>query len=234
MNRTELLIGKSATRKLAKARVLVFGLGGVGSYAVEGLARCGVGAFMLVDHDIVGATNLNRQLPALHSTLGRPKVDVMRERILDINPKASVETYPMFYRPENADAIPFEKADCIVDAIDTTRAKLDLVVKAHALGIPIISCMAMGNRLDPTQVKAGDLFDTEGCPLCRVMRKKLRTRHGITHLHAVYSTETPVDVQHIYDKDEHTTAKRPTPGSIAFVPSVAGMVLASEVVKILM
>jgi tRNA A37 threonylcarbamoyladenosine dehydratase len=231
--RTGLLIGQKALARLSQARVAVFGLGGVGSFAVEGLARCGVGHFALVDHDAVGVSNLNRQLPALRSTLGRPKVDVMRDRIMDINPEARVDCLRLFYRPEQAAAIDLAAFDCVVDAIDTVRAKVDLAVRAQQCGVPIVSCMGAGNRTDPTQFAVGDLADTSICPLCRAMRKKLR-RHGVEHLRVVYSRETPVDVPKVRAEDGHTTAKRPTPGSIAFVPSVAGMVLASEVVRILL
>lgn len=231
--RTGLLLGTEALARLAAARVAVFGLGGVGSFAVEGLARCGVGHFTLVDHDVVGLSNLNRQLPALRSTVGRPKVDVMRERILDINPAAEVEGLRLFYRPEQAAEIDLSVFDCVADAIDTVRAKVDLAVRAQRCGVPLVSCMGMGNRTDPTGLAVGDLADTEMCPLCRAMRKKLR-RQGVEHLRVVYSRETPVDVPKVRVEDGHCTAKRPTPGSVAFVPSVAGMVLASEVVRILL
>ena len=232
LSRTELLIGAEAVARLARARVAVFGLGGVGSFACEALARCGVGRFLLVDHDVVGVSNLNRQLLALHSTVGRPKVEVMRERILDINPAAEVATMQSFYRPESADEIPWTDLDCIADCIDTTRAKLDLARRAADLGLPIVSCMGMGNRLDPTRIRVGDLAETSGCPLCRAMRKKLR-HLGIEHLRVVYSEEPPVAVAECRADDERTTAKRPTPGSISFVPSAGGMAMASEVVRLL-
>ena len=230
--RAALLLGPDALTRLAAARVLVFGLGGVGSYAVEGLARSGVGAFTLVDHDVIGPSNINRQLGALHSTLGRPKVDVWRERVLDINPNARVETVRLFYRPEEAARIDFAAHDCVVDAIDTVRAKADIVLRARDAGVPVLSCMGMGNRLDPTQVRVGDLAETSVCPLCRAMRKRLR-KEGVEHLRVVYSVETPVEVAHVWSDDEHSTAKRPTPGSVAFVPAAAGMALAAEAVRIL-
>ena len=227
-------------RRLAASHVLILGLGGVGSFAAEALARCGVGRFTVVDHDVVAESNINRQLVALHSTIGRPKVEVMRERMLDINPRAEVTAVRMFYRPENAGAIFFDgdgdvaaTFNGIVDAMDTTRAKLDVAVRAMAAGIPLVSCMGMGNRLDPTQVRVGDLFETQGCPMCRVIRKKLRTRHGITSLRAVYSLETPVEVEEIHATDTLCTSKRPTPGSISTVPAAAGLALASEVIRIL-
>ena len=231
--RSALLLGDEALAHLAAARVLLFGLGGVGSSAAEGLARIGVGAFTLVDHDLVSCSNLNRQLGALHSTIGRPKTEVWRERILDINPAARVETLCLFYRPEEAGRIDFGAHDCVLDAIDTVRAKVDIVLRARAAGVPVISCMGMGNRLDPTQVRVGDLAETAGCPLCRAMRKRLR-REGIEHLLAVYSIEEPRDVPHVWAGDEQCTARRPTPGSVAFVPAAAGMALAAEAVRALL
>ena len=228
--RTALLLGDGALERLAASRVLLFGLGGVGSYAAEGLARCGVGAFTLVDHDLVGPTNLNRQLGALHSTLGRPKTEVWRERILDINPAARVETIRLFYRPEEAARFDFGAHDCVLDAIDTVRAKVDIALRSLAVGVPVISCMGMGNRLDPTLVRVGDLAETSVCPLCRAMRKRLR-REGVGHLRVVYSVETPREVAHVWANDEQSTAKRPTPGSVAFVPAAAGMALAAEAVR---
>ena len=229
-SRTALLLGEPAVRRLASARVLLFGLGGVGSYAAEALARTGVGHLTLVDHDVVGPTNLNRQLGALHSTLGRPKVEVFRDRIHDICPETTVEPVRMFYRPEEAERLDFAAFDYILDAIDTVRAKVDIVQRAFAAGTPVTSCMGMGNRLDPTAVRCGDLAETSVCPLCRNMRKKLR-KVGIEHLRVVYSTETPVPVPEVHDVDELTTAKRPTPGSVAFVPGAAGLALASDAVR---
>jgi tRNA A37 threonylcarbamoyladenosine dehydratase len=230
LSRTSLLLGAAAMATLQQSRVAVFGLGGVGSFAAESLARCGIGSFLFVDHDVVGGSNLNRQLTALHSTLGRPKVEVMRARVLDINPSAEVEALQMFYRPEDADNIDFGSFTCVADAIDTVRAKMDLIARTQKLGIPIVSCMGAGNRTDPTQIFAGDLSETDVCPLCRAVRKKLR-RRGIEHVPVVYSREIPVDVPKIKAADEHSCSKRPTSGTIAFVPAVAGMVLASEVVR---
>ena len=231
--RAALLMGDEAMERLARARVLLFGLGGVGSYAAEGLARTGIGHLTLVDHDVVSPTNLNRQLGALRTTLGRRKTEVWRERILDINPGAEVETLPLFYRPEEAARIDFGAYDCVLDAIDTVRAKVDIVLRANAAGIPVVSCMGMGNRLDPTLVRVGDLAETSVCPLCRAMRKRLR-REGVTHLRAVFSLETPREVPHVHEADEFATAKRPTPGSVAFVPAAAGMALAAEAVRLLL
>ncbi len=231
--RTAMLLGEAGLDRLAKACVAVFGLGGVGSYAAEALARCGVGRFLLVDADVVGPSNLNRQLVALQSTLGQPKAEVMRLRILDIQPGADVEILRLFYRPEAAEAVAWSGLDGIADAMDTVRAKVDLAVRAQRLGIPLVSCMGAGNRLDPTQFAVGDLFSTDGCPLCRAMRKKLR-RQGVASLQVVYSREPPRAVPVLHARDEHSTARRPTPASISFVPAVAGMILASEVVRILL
>lgn len=228
-SRTALLLGEDAVRRLAASRVLLFGLGGVGSYAAEALARSGVGHIALVDHDLVGETNLNRQLGALRSTLGRPKVEVFRDRILDIDPGIEVDPIRLFYRPEEAERIDFASYDYILDAIDTVRAKVDLVQRAFAAGVPVTSCMGMGNRLDPTAVRLGDLAETSVCPLCRAMRKKLR-KVGIEHLRVVYSVETPMEVPEIHDTDELTTAKRPTPGSAVFVPAAAGLAMAADAV----
>ncbi|MCL1856548.1 MAG: tRNA threonylcarbamoyladenosine dehydratase [Kiritimatiellaeota bacterium] len=232
--RTEMVLGKEGVRRLREAHVAVFGLGGVGSFCAEALARCGVGRFTLVDHDVVSASNINRQLVALHSTVGQPKVEVMKTRMLDINPTAEIAAMRMFYRPECAEAIDFASFSAMADAMDTTRAKLDVAVRATALGVPLVSCMGMGNRLDPTQVRAGELFETDTCPMCRVMRKKLRTRHGITSLRAIYSLETPVEVEEVHAADTLCTAKRPTPGSIVLVPAAAGLALAAEIVKLLL
>ena len=233
LSRTALLLGEEAVRRLAAARVLLFGLGGVGSFAAEALARCGVGFLSLVDHDVASPSNLNRQLGALRSTLGRPKTDILRERILDINPGARVETVRLFYRPEEASAIDFAAHDHVLDAIDTVRAKADIVLRSLAAGVPVTSCMGMGNRLDPTAVRTGDLAETAVCPLCRAMRKRLR-KAGIEHLRVVYSVETPTEVPEVHEADELCTAKRPTPGSAVFVPAAAGMALAAEAVRSLL
>lgn len=230
LTRTELLLGAEAVQRLSRARVLLFGLGGVGSYAAEALARSGIGHLTLVDHDVVGESNLNRQLGALHSTIGRSKVEVLRERIRDINPTLEVECIQLFYRPEEAAQIDFGSYDYILDAIDTVRAKADVVQRAFAAGVPVICCMGMGNRMDPTAVRVGDLAATSVCPLCRAMRRKLR-REGIEHVRVVYSVETPIEVPEVHDFDEHSTAKRPTPGSAVFVPAAAGMALAAEAVR---
>ena len=225
-SRTELLIGQDAVKKLNKSKVAVFGIGGVGSYVVEGLARAGVGSFILVDNDEVEMTNLNRQLIATHKTIGVPKVEVAKERIIDINPDAQVETYKEFFLPETEGIID-KSIDYIVDCVDTITAKIELVVRANKLDIPIISCMGTGNKLDPTRFEVADISKTSVCPLAKVMRKELKDR-GINHLKVVYSKEEPIKVtQNI----ENSCNKRAVPGSISFVPSVAGLIIAGEVVK---
>ena len=241
-SRTELLVGPAALDRLKRSKVAVFGLGGVGSYVVEGLARSGVGHFVLVDDDKVCLTNINRQLIATHRTIGRPKVEVARERILDINPQAEVEIHPVFYLPETAEGLVRPDMDYIVDAIDTVTAKIDLVVRAKALGIPIISCMGAGNKLDPTRFEVADIYRTTYCPLSKVMRKELKAR-GIDSLKVVYSKEEPLPTRETAAASCATgcvcppgtvrkcTDRRKVPGSVAFVPSVAGLIIAGEVFK---
>jgi tRNA A37 threonylcarbamoyladenosine dehydratase len=241
-SRTELLIGKDALEKLGKSRVAVFGIGGVGTYVVEGLARSGVGRFVLVDDDCICLTNLNRQLHATRKTIGKVKVEVMKERILEINPKAEVETYQRFYLPESASELVREDYDYIVDAVDTVTAKLDLIVNAHKLNIPIISAMGAGNKLDPTQFEVTDIYKTSVDPLARVMRRELKER-GIKHLKVVYSKEQPIkpledgisscstDCVCPKGSTRTCTVRNQIPGSMAFVPSVMGLIMAGEVVK---
>lgn len=242
-SRTGMLIGTEALDKLSKSKVSVFGIGGVGTYVVEGLVRAGVGRFVLVDDDLICLTNINRQLHATRKTVGRPKVEVMKERILDINPKAEVVTYQRFYLPENADEMIGDDYDYIVDAIDTVTGKIDLVVKAREKGIPIISCMGTGNKLDPTRFEVADIYKTSVCPLSRVMRYELGKR-GIDSLKVVYSKEVPLKPLELedsgcsmsleYSKEDSgrcTTKRNQLPGSISFVPSVAGLIIAGEVVK---
>lgn len=223
-SRTERLLGKENMDRLAKAKVLIFGIGGVGGHVVEALARMGIGYLELVDNDIVSESNLNRQLVATRSTLGRAKVDVMRERILDINPDAIVETRKCFYLPDSADAFDFSKYDYVVDAIDTVTAKIDIIMRAQTCGTPVISSMGTGNKLDPTMLVVTDIYKTTMCPLAKIMRKELRAR-GVRSLKVVYSTEPAIKAPE-YDKSE-----RPVPGSVSFVPSVAGLILAGEVVR---
>lgn len=225
-SRTELLLGEEAMENLKHSRVIVFGVGGVGGYAVEALARSGVGSLALVDNDTVSITNLNRQIIATEETIGRSKVDVCKERILSINPNCRVETYNMFYLPETSDEIDLTKYNYIIDAVDTVSAKISLAVNAEKLEVPIISSMGAGNKLDPTMFEVSDIYKTSVCPLARAMRTELRKR-GVKKLKVVYSKEQAIKPH----QSEEKTAKRQTPGSCAFVPSVAGLIIAAEVVK---
>lgn len=230
--RTAKLLGSRAVDRLWQARGMVFGLGGVGSYAAEALCRAGIGALILVDADEVAASNINRQLPALCSTLGMPKADVVRRRLLDISPEAEVVAVKAFHLPKSPVDIPGD-VDFVVDAVDTVAAKLDLAVTCHQRGIPFLSCMGMGNRLDPTQIRIGDLFETTGCPLCRVMRRELR-RRGISSLRCVYSAEPACsEAGGDLHRAEPKASGRPSPGSLPYVPSVAGLYMAYEVVRML-
>ena len=228
--RTELLLGREAMERLFRARVAVFGLGGVGGYAVEALARSGVGTLDLIDDDTVNLTNLNRQIIATHETLGRHKVDAARERVLSINPGAVVHTYKTFFLPETAGQFDFTQFDYVVDAIDTVTGKLMLVEAAQRAGTPVISCLGAGNKLDPTAFEVADLSRTSVCPLARVMRKELGKR-GIRHLKVVYSKEQAMTPAPAAEEPGSAHPKRQTPGSNAFVPAVAGLILAGEVVK---
>ena len=221
-SRTELLIGKDAIEKLQNAKVAVFGIGGVGSYVVEGLARAGIGNFILVDNDTVSLTNINRQLIATHKTIDMPKVEVAKQRILEINPNANVETYQKLFMPET-EGILKEGIDYIVDCVDTVTAKIELVIRANKLNIPIISCMGTGNKLDPTKFEVTDINKTSVCPLAKVMRKELKNR-GIKKLKVIYSKEEPI-------KPSECIEEKVKAGSISFVPSVVGLIIAGEVVK---
>ena len=224
-SRTALLIGENGVERLRKSRVAVFGVGGVGSFTVEALARLGVGHFTLVDPDTVAESNLNRQLIALHSTIGKYKVDAARERVLDINPDAEVEALKLFYLPENADDFDVSRFDCIIDAIDTVSAKLELITRAKAAGVPIISSMGTGNKMNPTMFEVSDIYKTSVCPLAKVMRRELKNRN-IKKLKVVYSKEEPINTNILSDD-----GRKMVPGSNAFTPSVAGLIIASEVVK---
>lgn len=238
-SRTELLLGKAAMEKLSKARVAVFGIGGVGGYVCEALVRSGVGAFDLVDNDKVSPSNLNRQIIATGRTIGRYKTDVMKERILDINPDADVKIHKCFFLPENADEFPFEEYDYVVDAVDTVTAKIELVMKCKEKNIPIISSMGAGNKLDGSCFKVADIYKTKVCPLAKVMRRELKKR-GVKNLKVVYSEEIPVSPRDMEEgfkericnsSEEQKNTRRSIPGSVAFVPSVAGLIIAGEVVK---
>ena len=236
--RTRLLIGDEPLNRLAAAKVAVFGVGGVGGFCVEALARAGVGTLHLYDDDTVSESNLNRQIAALHSTVGQPKAEVVAERVRDINPGCKVEAIRMFYLPQNADQVDLSQYDYVVDCIDTVAAKLELVSRCTALQVKIISAMGSGNKLDPTAFEITDISKTQGCPLARVMRKELRKR-AIQHLKVVYSREEPLspvqpigtEVPSSTDTRPGSTARRDTPGSISFVPAAAGLVLASAVIR---
>ena len=226
-SRTEMLIGKKAINKLANSKVAIFGIGGVGSYIAEALARCGVGNFILVDNDKVTITNINRQIIATTKTIGQYKVDLMKQRILDINPEAKVETYKTFYMPECEEKILDDSVNYVIDAIDTVTAKIFLIEEATRLNIPIISSMGTGNKLDPSKFEITDIYKTSVCPLAKVMRKELRQRN-IKKLNVLYSKEEPIKPE---KNTEEQTSKKHVPGSIAFSPSVAGLMIASKVVK---
>lgn len=240
-SRTELVIGKEGLEKLSNAKVAIFGLGGVGSFVLEGLVRAGVGNFVLIDDDRICLTNLNRQILATRKTVGQPKVEVAKQRILDINPDANVEIHQEFFMPET-EGILDNSIDYIVDCIDTVTAKIELVVRADKLNIPIISCMGTGNKLDPTRFEVTDIYKTSVCPLAKVMRKELRSR-GIKKLKVVYSKEEPVRLNETTENScKHNcicppvtkrkcTIRNQVPGSVSFVPSVAGLIIAGEVVK---
>ena len=227
--RTQMLLGQEALERLQRASVAVFGLGGVGGYTVEVLARSGVGRLDLIDNDTVSLSNLNRQILATHSTVGMLKVEAARARVLDINPECIVNTYALFYTPETAPLFDFSRYDYIVDAIDTVTGKLALAEQAFACGTPIISCMGTGNKLDPTRFEVADISKTSVCPLARVMRRELGKR-GIRHMKVVYSREDVLQPQG-WEAEAAALGKRQIPGSVAFVPGAAGLILGGEVVK---
>lgn len=231
-SRTEILLGSDALSSLKNARVAIFGIGGVGGFTCEALARCGVGSLDLIDNDTVSLTNLNRQIIALHSTIGQPKVEVMKERILDINPECNVRTFQCFYLPETKNLFDFKNYDYIVDAVDTVTAKIQLILQAKEAGLPIISSMGAGNKLDPAKFEVADISETSVCPLARVMRQECKKR-GIKNVKVVYSKEKPAPSK--LSESEKKSAEQKgnglAPGSISFVPSVAGLIIAGEVIK---
>ena len=241
-SRTELLFGKAAMEKLENSRVAVFGIGGVGGYVCEALVRSGVGHFDLIDDDKVCLTNLNRQIIATRKTIGHYKTDVMKERMLEINPKVDVTVHKCFFLPETAEEFHFDQYDYVVDAVDTVTAKISLVMKAQEAGTPIISSMGAGNKLDASRFQVADIYKTKVCPLAKVMRRELRKR-GIKKLKVVYSTEPPIEPKETEELScknhcvcppgtaRKCTVRRQIPGSTAFVPSVAGLIIAGEVVK---
>lgn len=248
LERTEILLGGDAVEGLRHKTVAVFGIGGVGGFVVEALARTGIGTLHLIDRDTVSETNLNRQIIALHSTIGRYKTEVMRERVLDINPLARVHVHNCFFLPENADEFDFAGYDYVVDAVDTVTAKLEIIMRAKQAGVPVISCMGAGNKLDPAAFRVADLYETSVCPLAKVMRRELKKR-GVHELKVVYSQEKPVAGAEAagQDSEEKTGAEtagrnggektgdgahgRRTVGSVAYVPSVAGLIMAGEVIR---
>lgn len=236
--RTRMLIGDDPIERLKQSKIAIFGVGGVGGYCAESLARSGIGSIDLYDDDTVSESNLNRQIAALHSTIGLPKAEVMASRIRDINPACQVQAIRMFYLPENAETVPFHQYDYVIDCIDTVTAKLDLIQRCTQQKIPMISAMGSGNKLDPSAFVVTDISKTEGCPLARIIRKELRKR-GIQHLKVVYSTELPrsplqpaqAEAPSGTDTRPGSTARKDTPGSISFVPASAGLLLASAVVR---
>ena len=227
-SRTELLIGPEAMAKLHRSRVAVFGVGGVGGYVVEALARSGVGTLDLIDNDVVTLTNLNRQIIATHATLGMRKVDAAAARVHDICPEIQVNRHACFFLPENADSFDFTQYDYVVDAVDTVSAKAEIVLRAQAAGVPVISSMGTGNKLDPSRFRVADISATKVCPLARAMRNLLR-RKGVKHLKVVYSEEEAI--KPLGEAEDAPQGKRATPGSTAFVPAAAGLILAGEVVR---
>lgn len=245
-SRTELLLGSEAMEKLYRSRVAVFGIGGVGGYVCEALVRSGIGAFDLIDSDRVTVSNLNRQIIATRDTVGEDKTDVMRRRMLSINPEADIRVYKCFFLPENADLFPFDEYDYVVDAVDTVTAKIELILRAKKSGVPVISAMGAGNKLDPGMMRVADIQETKICPLARVMRRELKKR-GVEHLKVVYSEEPPIKPRSfsgtVPEGSAETSAdpdvsgpaggmkRRQTPGSTAFVPAVCGLMIAGEVVR---
>ena len=227
--RTALLLGEEAIVKLSRSRVAVFGIGGVGGYAVEALARSGVGAFELIDRDVVSESNLNRQIIATHKTIGRGKTEVMEERIHDINPDAQVTQHRCFYLPETADQFDFSQYDYIIDAVDTITAKIEIILRAQQAGVPVISSMGAGNKLDPSKFEVADIYKTSVDPLARVMRRELKKR-GIRKLKVVYSKEEPIRPLGRIEADPEA-GRKDVPGSAVFTPAAAGLLIASEVVK---
>ena len=226
-SRTELIFGKEGMEKLARSRVAVFGIGGVGGYTVEALARSGVGSIDIIDNDKICLTNINRQIYATCKTIGKYKVDVAAERVAEINPDCKVTAYKTFFLPQNQDEFDFTKYDYVVDAIDTVTGKIAIIEKANRSGVPVISAMGAGNKLDPTAFEVADIKNTSVCPLARVMRRELAKR-GIEHLKVVYSKEKPIKAEECI---EESSDRRSIPGSTAFVPSVVGLIIAGEVIK---
>ena len=233
--RTQMLLGKEALDNLSNKKVAIFGVGGVGGYVCEALVRCGIGEFDIIDNDTVAESNLNRQIIALHSTIGRSKVEVMKERMQDINPSVKVNVHECFFLPENSDTFDFSKYDYVIDCVDTVTAKIEIIMKAKEAGVPVISSMGTGNKLNPAMLTVTDISKTQMDPLAKVMRRELKKR-GVYKLKVVYSEEKPIKPisdpnQNNEEISNNQSARRSTPGSVSFVPSVAGLIIASEVVK---
>ena len=224
-SRSAMVIGEKALEKLSSSRIAIFGIGGVGGYTLEALVRSGVGEFDLIDNDTVNITNINRQIIALHNTVGQYKVDVARERILSINPAAKVNVYKLFFLPENSAELDFTKYSYVVDCVDTVTAKLEIIERAKNANVPVISCMGTGNKLDPTLFEVSDIYKTSVCPLAKVMRRELKKRN-VNSLKVLYSKEEPIK-----PLQQEDLMKKPVPGSVSFVPSVAGLIIAGEVIK---
>lgn len=238
-SRTEILVGKECLKLLKQNKVAIFGIGGVGSFTAEALARTGIGTLILIDYDVVDITNINRQIHALASTVGKPKVAVMKERLMDINPKINIEVHQKIYNSETTDTLLKKDYNYVVDAIDMVSAKLDLIERCHKSGIPIISSMGAGNKMDPTRLEVTDIYKTSTCPLARIMRNELRKR-GVSDFKVVYSRERPLkplnaatdeEISKMNKKEKEEYRKKLVPGSMSFVPSVAGLIIAAEVVR---
>lgn len=231
-SRTQLLLGEDSMNTLKNARIAVFGIGGVGGYVCEALVRSGIGAFDLIDKDTVCQSNINRQIIATMKTVGRNKTDVMKERMLDINPDVDVKTYECFFLPENANDFPFAEYDYVVDAVDTVTAKIELVMQCQKAGVPIISSMGAGNKIEASAFKVADIYKTKTCPLAKVMRRELKKR-GVKKLKVVYSEEKPITpfYGNVEIEDNSQNSRKAVPGSLAFVPSVAGLIIAGEIIK---
>jgi len=229
--RTELLIGSEGIRRLNESRVAIFGIGGVGGYVCEALIRSGISSFDIIDKDKIARSNINRQIIALHSTIGRPKVEIMKQRMLDINPLAKINTYETFFLPDNSIEFPFDEYDYVVDAVDTVTAKIELIMQCKNRNIPVISSMGAGNKLDASAFEVADIYKTSVCPLAKVMRRELRKR-GVKSLKVVYSKEEPIKGAYFEEKEEiDKKGNGYAPGSVSFVPSVLGLIIAGEVVK---
>lgn len=229
-SRTEMIIGKKGVQKLRSSKIAIFGLGGVGSFAVEALVRAGIENFVLIDNDTISLTNINRQLLATHKTIGKFKVDVAKERILEINPNAKIEIFKEFFLPSSKSKIITDDLDYVIDCVDTVTAKIEIIIRCKNLDVPVISSMGTGNKLEPSKLEITDIYNTNICPLAKTMRKELRKRN-INNVKVIYSKEEPIKVSNVIDSSEEAESKKHVPGSISFVPSVAGLMIAGEVIR---